>query len=301
MKLSEAADLFFTSMATVKADTTIDWYRKRITPLADFFGVDQEIEVIDIFMLEKFRETLNRPSAAPGRSGKITPYTVHGYIRAIRRFFAFCRKRRIITANPAEDLEKPRLPKQPRKGIAPENAKRMIKACKVKPRDYAILLFARDTGCRAGGIYNLLGRNLDLKHNKAIIREKGDKERVVFFTPETTFALVMYSAIRENPNQEDHFFLSEKTFKPLTYSGVYQIFRRAADKTHIKTSYSPHQWRHAAARAWIQAGMNLKIVSQILGHESEQVTGDIYGTSSEIELQTAYNNYSVKINPEFVN
>ena len=293
MELSKAADLFFTSMATVKADTTITWYRKRITPLVEFFGDDQDIEAIDIFMLEKFRETLNRPSAAPGRSGKLTAYTVHGYIRAIRRFFSFCRKRRIIPFSPADDLEKPKLPKQHRKGIAPENAQRMIKACKVNPRDYAILLFARDTGCRAGGIYNLLGSNLDLKHNKAIIREKGDKERVVFYTPETTLALVMYSAIRTNPHQDAHFFLNEKTCKPLTYSGVYQIFRRAADKTHVKTSYSPHQWRHAAARAWIQAGMNLKIVSEILGHGSEQITGDIYGTLNELEIQTAYNKYNV--------
>ena len=298
MKLCEAAELFYTSMATVKSDATIEWYRKKIDPLNDFF--DKDVEEINLFDLEKFRETLNRPSKAPGRDGKVSVYTIHGHVRAWRRFFGFLRKRKIITGNPAEDLEKPRLPKQPRKGIPPENASKMVKAARVNPRDYAILLFARDTACRAGGIYNLLTSNLDLKHNKAVIREKGDKERVVFFTSETTLALVLYASIRENPNQDDHFFLG-KTHEPLTYTGVYQIFRRVADKTHIKTKYSPHQWRHAAARSWIQAGMNLKIVSEILGHGSEQVTGDIYGTLNELELQTAYNNISIKIGTEIEN
>jgi len=295
MKVSVAADLFFTSMVTVKADSTIRWYRKKLDPLINFF-IDREIEDIDLFDLEKFRETLNRDSRAPGRTGKITEYSVHGYVRAIKTFFNFLKKRKIIHGdNPADDLEKPRLPKQPRKGIAPEDAQKMIVASKIDPRDYAILLFTRDTGCRAGGVYNLLTRNIDLKHNKAIIREKGDKERVVFFTRETTLAMVLYSAVRKNPNQDEHFFLSDKTCKPLTYTGVYQIFRRLAGKTNVSAKYSPHQWRHGIARAWIQHDMNLKITSEILGHSTEKVTGDIYGTSDEHELQETYNRIMVKV------
>ena len=186
-------------------------------------------------------------------------------------------------------MEKPKLPKQPRKGVTPEAAEKMIIASKINPRDYAILLFTRDTGCRAGGIYNLLTENLDLQHNKAIIREKGDKERVVFFTPETTWALVMYLSVRENPNQEDHFFLSDRTHKPLTYTGVYQIYKRLAKQCKIKSKFSPHQWRHATIRSWLMAGMNLKSASEIAGHTTEKVTGDIYGTLDEMELQTIYN------------
>ncbi len=293
MKLVKAVSLFYTSMATVKADSTIQWYRKKLDPLITFFD-DKDVEAIDLFDLEKFRETLNRESRAPGRSGKVTDYTVHGFVRAVKTFFNFLRKRKIIRENPAEDLEKPRLPKQPRKGIAPEAAQKMISASKMDPRDYAILLFTRDTGCRAGGVYNLLTRNLDLKHNKAIVREKGEKERTVFFTSETTLAMVLYNSVRENPNQDEHFFLS-KTFEPLTYNGVYQIFRRLAVKTNTKSGYSPHQWRHGIARQWIQHDMNLKVTSEILGHSTEKVTGDIYGTSDEHELQESYNRIMSKV------
>lgn len=293
MKLSQAADLFYTSMATVKADSTIDWYKKKINLLVTFFD-DTDVESIDLFDLEKFRESLNRESNAPGRKGKVTAYSVHGYVRATKRFFTFLRKRRIIPYSPAEDLEKPRLPKQPRKGIPPESAQIMIDASRLNPRDYAILLFLRDTGCRAGGVYNLLTANIDLKHNRAVVREKGEKERTVFFTIETTLALALYGSCRENPYHNDHFFLGTKG-EPLTYTGVYQILRRIAKKNNIRTGYSPHQWRHCAIRGWVQHDMNLKIASQIAGHESEQVTGDIYGNGSENEQQAVYNRVMSKV------
>lgn len=287
MKLSEAVELFTISMTGVRAPATIKWYDKRLTPFIDFLN-DPDITTIDLLDLERFRASLNRPSKAMGRKGNVSVYTIHGYVRAMKCFFNYLRKRHFITDNPAWDLEKPKLPKQPRKGIQPLAAEKMLQASKENYRDYAILLFFRDTGCRAGGIYNLLTDNLDILHNRAFIREKGDKERVVFYTPETAFALTMYNAERKNPNQEEKFFLNEQHHTPLTYDGVYQIFRRLAVKTNVKTKFSPHQWRHAAARSWLMAGMNLKTVSEILGHSSEKVTADIYGTLSEAELYHLY-------------
>ena len=81
MKIDVAADLFYTSMSTVKSDETIKWYKKKIDPLVEFLS-GRDVETIDIFDLEKFRESLNRNSLAPGRKGKLTPYTVHGFVRA---------------------------------------------------------------------------------------------------------------------------------------------------------------------------------------------------------------------------
>lgn len=288
MKLSIASQLFYNSMITVKKDSTIKWYHKKIDPLVEFLE-DKDVETVDLFDLENFRATLYRDSKAPGRSGKVTDYTVHGYVRAQRTFFHFLRKRKIIHDDPSEELQKPRLPKQPRKGITPESATKMINTSKANIRDYAMLLFFRDTACRAGGVYNLLTENLDLRNNRAVIREKGDKERTVFFTPVTTWALVMYAADRVNPKKDDHFFLNSHTHEALTYAGVYQIFRRLAKELNIKNKFSPHEWRHAAARSWIDAGMNLKTVSEILGHSTVKITGDIYGTLSNQELQIIYN------------
>lgn len=294
MKLSEAAEMFYISMTGVKAASTVNWYKKNLTALIEYLE-DPDLDQIDLFALERFRASLDRPSKANGRKGNLSSYTIHAHVRAQKRFFNFLYRRRIIPNNPADLLEKPILPKQPRKGITPQAADKMLEASKRSCRDYAVLLFIRDTGCRAGGVYNLLTDNLDIVHNKAIVREKGDKERTVFFTSETALALAMYSSVRQNPLNEENFFLSETMHTPLTYYGVYQIFRRLAAQAKVKGKFSPHQWRHAAIRSWLQAGLNLKSASEIAGHSSEKVTGDIYGTLNEYELHHLYDQTVKKI------
>lgn len=296
MRISAAVDLFYLSMKTVRAPATIMWYRKKLDPFVEFTG-DLDVDDIDLFVLEKFRSTLDRPSAALGRTGNVSNYTVHGYVRALKRFFNWMKFRRLIKDNPAEYLEKPRLPKQPRKGISLESAQKMLSIAEEESRrDYAMLMFFRDTGCRAGGIYNLLTSDLDIDHNIATVHEKGDKERIVFFTSETALAMARYKLWRENPKGLPQFFLTEDNrHNAMNYRGVYEVFRRLAQKAGVSGTYSPHQWRHAAARSWIRAGMNLKVVSEILGHSGVKVTGDIYGTSDENELHALYDQTQKRI------
>jgi integrase len=42
-----------------------------------------------------------------------------------------------------------------------------------------------------------------------------------------------------------------------------------------------HTLRHSAATAWLENGVNLKAVSELLGHASISITGDIYAHVSE--------------------
>lgn len=296
MKLSEVVNLFYVSMTTVRSQATIEWYRKKLNTLISFLE-DPEISEITEWDLERFRASLDRPSHAIGRNGKVSVYTVHGYVRAIKRFFGYSRFRRLIKEDPSEFLEKPRLPKQPRKGISEADASLMLELAEIDSRrDFAMLMFLRDTGCRAGGVYNLLTADLDIDHNVAIVREKGDKIRSVFFTSETALALARYKFWRKNPHDLPQFFLSEdKHYKALQYRGVYEVFRRLARKANVKGKFSPHEWRHAAIRSWLKAGMNLKTASELAGHSGEQVTGDIYGTLDELELHALYDQTMARI------
>jgi len=53
-----------------------------------------------------------------------------------------------------------------------------------------------------------------------------------------------------------------------------------------------HTLRHTAASVMIEAGVPLKTVSEILGHASIQVTGDIYGHVSTDGARTAMDRLS---------
>ena len=50
--------------------------------------------------------------------------------------------------------------------------------------------------------------------------------------------------------------------------------------------------RHAAATAWLQGGMHIRAVADLLGHSSVAITGDIYNHTSDDTARTAVNGLS---------
>lgn len=48
-----------------------------------------------------------------------------------------------------------------------------------------------------------------------------------------------------------------------------------------------HTLRHSAAVAWLEAGVHIKAVADLLGHSSIAITGDVYGHTSEDTARAA--------------
>jgi integrase len=48
-----------------------------------------------------------------------------------------------------------------------------------------------------------------------------------------------------------------------------------------------HTLRHSAAVAWLEAGVHIKAVADLLGHSSISITGDIYGHTSDNTARAA--------------
>ncbi|AEF35870.1 MULTISPECIES: tyrosine-type recombinase/integrase [Mycobacteriaceae] len=48
-----------------------------------------------------------------------------------------------------------------------------------------------------------------------------------------------------------------------------------------------HTLRHTAAQTWLEAGVHIKAVSDLLGHSSISITGDIYGHTSDDTARAA--------------
>jgi site-specific recombinase XerD len=53
-------------------------------------------------------------------------------------------------------------------------------------------------------------------------------------------------------------------------------------------AHLPQKWlRHSAAVAWLEAGVHIKAVADLLGHSSISITGDIYGHTSDATTRAA--------------
>ena len=286
MQLAEAVERFLRSLDGVKSAATVKWYHRRLSALAAFLG-QQETADVTTDDLRRWRATYN---------GRVSVWTLHGYVRAVRRLFRWLVDEGLLTDSPARRLELPRLPEEPRKGISDNDRDKIIEAARqTGPRDYALVLFLADTLCRVGGLVGLRVFDLDLDAGEALVHEKGDKSRTVFILDDTVDALRAWLKERGDPGS--HYVFTGKKGRLSTW-GIYQILERLAKSADVKRNWNPHNWRHGGARGMLQRGASLGHVSQILGHSGIDVTNRFYGTFARSELKAAHRKYGRRITPK---
>jgi integrase len=66
----------------------------------------------------------------------------------------------------------------------------------------------------------------------------------------------------------------------------------AAAKRSGLDKVGAHTLRHSAATAWLEAGVHIKQVSDLLGHSSVAITGDVYGHGSDQSARAAVDGLS---------
>lgn len=307
--LQEALDWFYVSMEGVKAPATVVWYQRRLKDLVAYLGGDIELSTITEMQLCAWRAGLahrkerwtNHPTR-PTVDGGLSQESIRGYVRAVRTLFGWFEKHHLLITNPARLLEMPPLPQRRLKGLSLENRLKIIESA-ANTRDRALLLFLGDTGCRECGVAGLRMRDLELDRGRATVWEKGlggkKKSRTVFMAPRTVDAMRAWLKSRPYVAGNDRVFIGLRRqrvglrmeWRGLTEGGVYLVVKRAAELAKVESGWNPHNWRHGTIRTWLDRGMPLSKASELAGHSSTKVTGDIYGTSNDDELESAHNRY----------
>lgn len=290
MLFSEALQEFLIAIRGETASSTVEWYKCRLDQVQAFLG-NPPVETITLRDLRRWRAAILNPSedSRPTRS----PATINGYIRAIRRFFSWLEKEGLITKNPARDLRFVQVPDSDPKAISEEDMRKMLEAAQNHPRDYAILCFLIDTGCRARGLVTLTLDRLDLSSRRAVVEEKhpgGTRARVVYFSETAQSALARWLEHRP-PVGHNYVFVSQRGGR-LSVWGLYRVFKRWAKRAGIKGRFNPHAFRHAFARTLLKNGASLDTVSKLMGHSSVMVTSRFYARWAPSELAELHERYS---------
>ena len=224
----------------------------------------------------------------------MSKYSVHNYLRGTFRFFSWLVEEGLLERNPATRLELPQLPDDPPKDIAYDDMVRILEVAQaVGAREYALISFLADTGCRVAGAAGLRLSDLDLERGRALVREKGKggngKSRYVFLKKRTVEALETWLSIRP-PDKGDGVFVGLRG--PLTESGIYQVVRRVAKTAGIQGRFNPHSFRHGWARGALRNGADINDVSHVLGHSSIVVTSRFYGRWADEQLKEIHDRVS---------
>jgi integrase/recombinase XerC len=217
--------------------------------------------------------------------------SVNRALSTIRGFYRFLVRTGRRKDDPAERLKNLRAPqKLPvflwEKEMAafadlPENAGILWPA-----RDRAIILALYSSGMRIGELCSLRLDAMDKDLRSARIIGKGNKERQVFFSEEARQAIAVWlperdaylsdvgrqiSDVRCLTLNVPTLFISRKR-RPVSESGMEFIFRRYAQLASTPKHLHPHAMRHSFATHLMNAGCDVRVVQELLGHASINTT-----------------------------
>jgi len=108
-------------------------------------------------------------------------------------------------------------------------------------------------------------------------RGKGAKDRYVLLPPRTLTMLRKYWVTHRHPvwlfpaTGRDHEQASSAT-EPMAHSSVHGAMKRVVQELGIKKRVTIHTLRHSYATHLLEAGVNLRLIQQYLGHSSLQAT-----------------------------
>lgn len=277
---------------SLKADgcspRTLEWYEEKLRRLERW--LEKPIDQASIQDLRRFvahlQERRERYENHPTRNrldGGLSPHYIRSHVRAVKRFFSWLVNEGLVSveSNPAARLKLPKVPRGAPRGVEMPDVERLLKAARAEPREYAILLFLVDTGCRAGEVCGLELADLDLERGTAFVRGKGQKERVVGLLTPTLKAVKEWLLVRPEGKGERVFVGKRGGLSP---SGLSQLLRQLKREAGVRGRCNPHSFRHALAREWLDADGDLASLSEFLGHSDIKTTKDFYALYTSKEL-----------------
>ncbi len=157
-------------------------------------------------------------------------------------------------------------------------------------RDKAIFELLYATGIRVSECCNL--KIKDVEDSFIKVFGKGKKERIIPIGEKAIYALDQYLRYVEKGLKEGYLFLSNKG-KKLRRETVFLRVRFYAKKAGICKKVSPHTLRHCFATHLLENGADLRLIQEMLGHESISTT-DRYTQVSQNVLQNSFKKFHPK-------
>lgn len=154
-------------------------------------------------------------------------------------------------------------------------------------RDLALLLFLYNTGARVSEALSVKVEDLQMSRPPQVrLHGKGGKDRLCPLWPETV--RVLRVLLQRNNHGSGEIFRNARG-DPLSRDGVAYLlskhFRRAAlafpNLRHRRVT--PHVLRHSCAVALLQAGVDLTVIRDYLGHASVATTGRYLSSNLEMK------------------
>ena len=279
------------------------WYSKNLEEFLDYLNIEKnrsentlrsyqtDLELLLEFLTNKGVSDWNESTSdlikewiIDLKRKQISNTTITRRISSVKVFFGFLIKRNLIETNPTLKLISPKLNKVLPNVLGQKQAEQLLtqaanveieeEAVEVRIRDYAILEVLYSTGIRVSELVGLNLEDINFSNLTLKVLGKGRKERVVPFGIPARDAIDKYldeSRNKFNSKNINALFLGQRGNR-LNVRQVRRILNKAMSQIENGKEISPHDLRHSAATHMLEAGADLRIVQELLGHSSLATT-----------------------------
>ena len=202
-------------------------------------------------------------------------------LSSLRSFFDWCVMEGEMADNPCDRVDAPKLGKYLPEVLSVEEVSAILESVDLKApfglRDRAILEVLYGCGLRVSEAAGLRISHVHLPEGFVDVIGKGDKQRLVPLGEVAADAIRAYLPTRPVPAErafEDILFLN-RFGRPLSRVSIFKLVKSQAMVAGVRKEISPHTFRHSFATHLIENGADLRIVQEMLGHESI-LTTEIY-------------------------
>ncbi|MGM0786617.1 MAG: site-specific tyrosine recombinase/integron integrase [Thermodesulfobacteriota bacterium] len=240
---------------------------------SDCSGGGQEIEEVGVLLIRSYLALLHRQ--------KIKKTSIARKLSAIRSFFNYLEKHRVISENPATSVLTPKQDKPVPNHLTVDDIFRLIDSIKDDTpsgkRNRAILETLYSTGIRVSELVGLDVEDIDFNARVVRVTGKGSIERIVPIGKKAADSILKYrEALYGNSEKTPDIwkgpvFLNRNGGR-LTERSVARMLDQAARAAGLTVPVSPHDLRHTFATHLLDAGLDLRMVQELLGHKKLSTT-----------------------------
>jgi integrase/recombinase XerC len=217
-----------------------------------------------------------RVFAAREHAGGLGPRSVQRRLSAVRGFFNYLLRERVVSSNPALDVRAPKAPRRLPGTLDVDQLNQLLDIPAENAlaiRDRAIMELFYSSGLRLDELENLDGPQLDLADRTVRVTGKGRKVRIVPVGRKADEALRLW--LRERgalASPDEAALFVGKNGRRLKHRAVQLRIAHWARRKGLPGHVHPHLFRHSFATHLLESSKDLRGVQELLGHADISTT-----------------------------
>lgn len=317
MNLQQASDEFLTQCRVVKnlSPHTLRAYATDLQEFIAFAGADLLVAGVDRPQLRAYLRHLFEVR-------RLKETSIKRRLACLKVMFRWLELDEVIPISPFHRLDaRIKMPRRLPRCLSAEEARQLLAAPASRlgmtdnPRPASIRRAAKAarindltalvavevllcTGLRVGELAGVQVEDVDLTEGVITVTGKGNRQRRVFLPDATVVALVTaYLEARARFAPDHATCLINSRGRPATTQFLRKLVRRAGEDAALARRTTPHMLRHTTATQLLEAGVDIRFVQRLLGHQSISTT-EGYTTVTDGSLKAVLVVARAKVQPK---